>query len=71
MLRISYTTYSKALDKEFEDSGDFQSIEDFRLFATALFHGNWSIVKIDNVLSDFDANTKRIEDCYKLRAKLA
>lgn len=70
MLRITYQTYSPIIgDNTVTD--DFKSIEDFRLFAYSLFSGNWSIVKIDNVLSEFDANTKRIEDCYKLRTKLA
>jgi hypothetical protein len=70
MIRITYQTYSPIIGNN-TVTDDFKSIEDFRLFATALFHGKWSIIKIDNVLSDFDANTKRIEDCYKLRTKLA
>ena len=48
MLRITYQTYSPIIGNT-TITDDFKSIEDFRLFAYAVFSGKWSIIKIDNV----------------------
>ena len=49
MVRVTYQTYSRVLDKHFEDSGVFRSMEDFRIFACALFSGNWCVLNVETV----------------------
>jgi len=49
MLKVTYNTYSSILDKSFVDTKIVQNISDFKLFAYALFSGNWSIISVENL----------------------
>jgi hypothetical protein len=44
MIEVTYSTYSSVLNRHFIDVKTVKTMADFRLFATALFHGNWSII---------------------------
>jgi hypothetical protein len=47
--RYHYTTYSQILGKSFQDSKEFESDSDFRLFMYALFHGNWNLDSVEDI----------------------
>ena len=49
MIEITYQTYSKILDKTFESTERFKSINDFNLRNLALFHGQAVIIKRRNL----------------------
>ena len=49
MIKITYTTYSDILNKEFTDSKVVKSLADFNLFNLALFHGRAVIIKTESV----------------------
>ena len=42
-MKIRYTVYSQILDATFEHEGEFENMGAFRLYAHALYSGNWSI----------------------------
>ena len=47
MLTITFQTYSKILKKTFTQVETFESMDDFRLWNLALFHGRAKIVKVE------------------------
>jgi len=49
MIRITYQTYSKLLDKHFEDVTDVKSMADWNLYNLALFHGKAKILKTEAI----------------------
>ena len=52
MIRITFTTFSELLNKEFTDSKTVKSMADFNLFNLALFHGRANIVSTETLESD-------------------
>jgi hypothetical protein len=44
MIEVTFSTYSKVLNKSFVNVKEVKNMDDFRLFATALYSGNWSII---------------------------
>ena len=46
MVRITYKTFSTTWNREYEDTRDFPTMEDFYLFVNSL-NMLWSIVRID------------------------
>lgn len=48
MIRITYQTFSPIIGN-CTVTDDFKSMEDFRIFACALFSGNWCVLKVENV----------------------
>lgn len=48
MIRATYTftTFSPLLKKTFTQVKEFDTEADFRLYATALYSGNWSLVSV-------------------------
>jgi len=49
MIKVTYSTYSPLLNRHFTDVKMVNTMADFRLFATALFHGNWSIISVVDI----------------------
>ena len=50
MVRITYQTTSPITGiASVPVTDDFKSMEDFRIFACALFSGNWCVLKVENV----------------------
>jgi hypothetical protein len=49
MIKVTYTTYSDLLKKEFTDSKEVKSMEDFNLYNLALFHGRAVIIKTEEI----------------------
>ena len=45
MIRITYQTYSKILDKTFVNTKEVKTEADFNLFNMALHHGQAQIIK--------------------------
>lgn len=45
-MTITYKTFSTAWNREYEDTRDFPTLEDFYLFVNSL-NMLWSIVRID------------------------
>jgi hypothetical protein len=46
MKTYTYTVYSAVLKKSFTNTGEFKSDSDFKLFATAMYSGNWNLVSV-------------------------
>lgn len=46
MMTITFRTYSPILDKFFVNVKEVKSMEDFTLYARALYSGNWEIVDV-------------------------
>jgi len=46
-MKITYKTFCPTLKRTFVDTRTFRTMEDFRLFAYALFSGNWEIISVD------------------------
>jgi hypothetical protein len=46
MIKVTYSTYSPLLNRHFTDVKMVNTMADFRLFATALFHANWSVISV-------------------------
>jgi hypothetical protein len=44
MKTYTFTIYSPILNKSFTDAKEFKSEADFKLYVTALYSGNWSLV---------------------------
>lgn len=49
MIRITYQTYSKILDKTFTNVKEVKSMSDWDLFNMALFHGHATVVSTEAV----------------------
>jgi len=49
MLRITYQTFEPELGKSYTNTGTFKSMEDFRLYACALFSGRWAIADVEYI----------------------
>lgn len=49
MVKVTYKTYSKILNKEFINTKTVKSLDDFNLFNLALFHGQAVILETENV----------------------
>ncbi len=49
MLRVTFSTYSAALNKTFTNVKTVRTMEDFRLYAYSLFSGNWAIISVEHV----------------------
>lgn len=48
-IRVFYTTYSPILKRSFQDFKDVKNLGDFRLFAYAIFSGNWKIDRVEKL----------------------
>jgi hypothetical protein len=44
MKTYTFTIYSPILNKSFTDAKKFKSEADFKLYVTALYSGNWSLI---------------------------
>ena len=49
MIRVTYTIYSKLLEKTFTNTEDFKSMADWSLWNMALFYGEAVIVKQEQI----------------------
>ena len=49
MYRITYSTYSEVLKKEFTDQKEVKSLDDWNLYNLALFHGRAIILKTEEI----------------------
>ena len=49
MIRVTFNTYSAVLDKSFVNVKDVKTMDDFRLYATALYSSNWSIISTEQI----------------------
>ena len=47
MKKYTYSVYSPLLKKTFINSDYFRSEGDFKLFALALYSGNWSLISVE------------------------
>ncbi len=59
-VRVTFDTFSPLLNKFFRHTLDFTSMTAFRLHATALYSGNWSVVSILNLPRSTDAVTAAV-----------
>jgi len=46
MKTYTFTVYSAVLKKTYTNTAEFKSDADFRLYATAMYSGNWNLVSI-------------------------
>jgi hypothetical protein len=47
MKKYTFSVYSPILKKEFINSEYFTSEANFRLYALALYSGNWSLISVE------------------------
>jgi hypothetical protein len=47
MKTYTFTIYSPILNKSFTDAKEFKNEADFRLYVTALYSGNWSLISAE------------------------
>lgn len=49
MVKVTFDTYSPLLGKYFRHVKAFRSLADFRLYARAVYSGDWAVVSVENM----------------------